>query len=108
MSVSWLTESSKEICDKNLMNLLEVFVHPGCISEKSALALARELQAAWPALEVRIRSVPEASERAQTLGIIVTPAFVLNGTIIAVGVPRKGWLIAKLQEFGIKVGGLSP
>jgi hypothetical protein len=88
------------------MNLLEVFVHPGCISEKSALTLARELQAVWPALEVRIRSFPGASERARTLGVIVAPAFVLNGTIIAVGVPRKGWLVAKLQEFGIKVGGL--
>ena len=90
------------------MNLLEVFVHPGCISEESALALARELQAVWPALAVRIRSFPEASERARALGVIVAPAFVLNGTIIAVGVPRKGWLVAKLQEFGIKACGLPP
>jgi len=90
------------------MKLLELFLHPGCISEKSALALARELQSVWPALEVRIRSLPEASERAQALGVIVTPAFVLDGTIIAVGVPRKGWLAAKLQEFGINAGGLCP
>ena len=68
------------------------------------MALARELQAVWPALEVRIRSFPEAGERAQALGVIVAPAFVLNETIIAVGVPRKGWLAAKLQEFGIKAG----
>jgi len=90
------------------MNLLEVFVHPGCMSEKSALALARELQAVCPALELKIWSFPEASQRAQALGVIVSPAFVLNGTIIAVGVPRKGWLVAKLQEFGISTHGLTP
>jgi len=90
------------------MNLLEVFVHPGCISEKSALTLARELQAIWSALDVKIWSLPEASERAQALGVIVAPAFVLNGKIIAVGVPRKAWLVAKLQEFGITADGLPP
>ena len=90
------------------MNLLEVFVHTGCISGKSALALARDLQAVWPALEVKIQPFPEASERAQALGVIVEPAFVLNGKIIAVGVPRKAWLVAKLQEFGITADGLPP
>jgi len=83
-------------------------VHPGCVSEKSALALARELQAVGPALEVRIRTFPEATQRAGELGVIVAPAFALNGTIIAVGVPRKGWLVAKLQEFGIAVGNPCP
>ena len=90
------------------MNLLEVFVHPGCLSERSAMVLARELQAVWSALDVKIWSLPEASERAQALGVIVAPAFVLDGTIIAVGVPRKEWLVAKLQEFGIKACGLPP
>lgn len=70
------------------------------------MALARELQAVWSALDVKIWSLPEASERAQALGVIVAPAFVLDGTIIAVGVPRKEWLVAKLQEFGITAGSL--
>jgi hypothetical protein len=90
------------------MNLLEVFIHPGCISEKSALALARELQPVRSALDVKIWSFPEASERAQALGVVIAPAFVLNGKIIAVGVPRKGWLVAKLREFGIKASSLCP
>mgnify|MGYP001570563903 FL=1 len=70
------------------------------------MALARELQAVWSALDVKIWSLPEAGERAQALGVIVAPAFVLDGTIIAVGVPRKEWLVAKLQEFGITAGSL--
>ncbi len=90
------------------MAILEIFLHPGCLSEDAALTLARELQAVWPALEVKIQPFPEASERAQALGVIVEPAFVLNGKIIAVGVPRKAWLVAKLQEFGISADGLAP
>lgn len=87
------------------MALLEIFLHPGCLSENAALTLAREIQSVWGTLEVKIWSLPEASERARTLGVIVAPAFVLNGTIIAVGVPRKTWLVAKLQEFGITTDG---
>jgi hypothetical protein len=88
------------------MELLEIFLHPGCLSENAALALARELQSVRPSLEVSIQSLPEANERARARGVIVAPAFILNGTIIAVGVPRKDWLVAKLQEFSIKAGSL--
>lgn len=90
------------------MNLLEVFVHQGCLSESTALALGREIMTVCPDLAVRICTFPEMRDRAEALGITVMPAFVLNGKIIAVGVPRKEWLVAKLQEFGIRAGGLCP
>jgi hypothetical protein len=77
------------------MNLLEVFVHSGCIAEKLALALARALLAVWLPLEARIRLFPEASDHVQALRVIVVPTFVLNGIILTVVVPRKAWLVAK-------------
>ncbi len=90
------------------MELLEIFLHQGCLSESAALALGREVLTAYPDLAVRICTFPEMRDRAEELGITVMPAFVLNGKIIAVGVPRKEWLVAKLQEFGITAGGLPP
>jgi hypothetical protein len=37
-------------------------------------------------------------DRAEHLGLVVLPAFVLNGKVLAVGVPRKEWLFRQLRE----------
>ena len=83
------------------MALLEIFLHPGCLSESAALALGREILSVCPDLAVRICTLPEMRDRAEALGITVMPALVLNGKIIAVGAPRKDWLVAKLRELGV-------
>ncbi len=83
------------------MALLEVFLHPDCLSETSARALACELQSLCRNLTIQIRTLLESKERADALGIIVTPAFVFNGRLIAVGVPRKEWLMRRLSESGL-------
>lgn len=78
------------------MALLEVFVHPGCLSERPALALIDDIRKEFPAWQIRVwRS---GQERARALGIIIVPAFVLNGTLVAVGIPRREWLVKKLRE----------
>lgn len=89
------------------MDLLEVFVHPGCLSEAPARALANELQTLCRDLTIHIRALLESQDRADALGIIVTPAFVFNGKLIAVGVPRKEWLMRRLYQAGLN-GGLAP
>ncbi|MEW6543118.1 MAG: hypothetical protein AB1411_05855 [Nitrospirota bacterium] len=77
------------------MVVLEVFLHPGCPSEQPARRLAQEIQQEYSNWQVRVIG---SKDRARKLGISVLPAFVLNGRAIAVGVPRKEWLIGLLRE----------
>lgn len=77
------------------MAVVEVFVHRGCLSEQPALVLANEIQKAFPAWQVQ---VIDSQDRAQALGVIAFPAFVLNGNVLAVGVPRKEWLMRLLRQ----------
>ncbi len=78
------------------MSTLEIFVHGGCKSEPGALALANEIRLEFPSWRVIIHHCE--GDRARTLGILITPAFVLNGALVAVGVPRKEWLIRILLQ----------
>ncbi len=75
------------------MARLDVFVHKGCLSEQRARGLAHAIHEALPAWEVCVRHVAGSS------AIIALPAFVVNGEVLATGIPRKDWLIAKLQEW---------
>lgn len=77
------------------MARLEVFVHRGCLSEQPALKLANEIQEEFPAWQVK---VVDSQDRARTLGVIAFPAFVLNGNVLAVGIPRKEWLMRLLRQ----------
>lgn len=77
------------------MPLLEIFVHSGCPSEQPAVALADELRKEFPTWLVQ---VVDDQARAEDLGLVVLPAFVLNGRVLAVGVPRKEWLFRQLRE----------
>lgn len=76
------------------MDVLDIFVHHGCLSEQPALRLAKEIENEFPAWKIQ---VVDNWEQAQSLGIITLPAFVLNGELLAVGVPRKEWLIRQLR-----------
>ena len=80
------------------VDLLEMFIHSGCLSEDAASLLLLEVTAMSPDLHVEVRLLPQAQDRAEAVGIVVTPAFVLNGEVIAVGVPKKEWLVAKLNS----------
>ncbi len=77
------------------MVVLEVFVHRSCLSEQPAIRLADEIQEEFPAWQVR---VVDDVARAQSIGITTLPAFVLNGSLLAVGVPRREWLMRQLCE----------
>ncbi len=85
------------------MAVLEVFVHGGCLSEQLALTLAQEIQQEFSGLKVEVHQVAE--ERAQILGIIAAPAFVLDGQILAVGVPSREWLARRLRACDLQANG---
>ncbi len=75
------------------MARLDVFVHKGCLSEQRARGLARAIHEELPAWEVCVRHVTDTS------AVIALPAFVVDGQVLATGIPRKDWLIAKLREW---------
>jgi predicted DsbA family dithiol-disulfide isomerase len=39
------------------------------------------------------------NDRAVSLGVIAAPTFVLDGRIVAVGLPRTEWLVRTLREW---------
>lgn len=79
------------------MARLEVFVHKGCLSEQGARGLARTIHEALPAWEICIRHVSD--KETDALALIALPAFVVDGQVLATGIPRKDWLVTKLREW---------
>ena len=76
---------------------LEIVVHRGCLSEQSVRTLAREIQHELPNWDIDVRLAEQ--EDTDMIGIVVFPAILLDGQILATGVPRKEWLLAKLREW---------
>jgi len=79
------------------MVVLEVFLHTGCTSEQPALTLVRELEKEFPKLRIRVSQI--GRDQAHALALSVLPAFVVDGTVVAVGVPRKEWLVRRLRQW---------
>ncbi|MEW6247939.1 MAG: hypothetical protein AB1555_14670 [Nitrospirota bacterium] len=79
------------------MARLEVFVHKGCLSEQRARGLARAIHEALPAWEICVRHVSDTE--ADAAAVIALPAFVVDGQVVATGIPQKDWLVAKLREW---------
>lgn len=79
------------------MALLEIFIHEGCATEQSARDVALQIRREFPAWTVSVKQL--GSTRAEFLGVIAAPTFVLDGRIVAVGLPRTEWLVRTLREW---------
>lgn len=79
------------------MACLDILVHRGCLSEQSAQTLAKEIQQELPHWHIDIRAA--CKENCDALGVLVFPAFLIDGRILATGIPRKEWLLARLKEW---------
>jgi hypothetical protein len=79
------------------MARLDILVHRGCLSELSARTLAQEIQHELPDWRIDVR--PAEKQDSDLLGILAFPAFLLDGRVLATGIPRKDWLLAKLREW---------
>lgn len=77
--------------------LLEIFIHEGCASERAAQRVATEIQREFPTWTITVQQLGNA--RADALGVIAAPTFVLDGRIVAVGIPRTEWLLKTLYEW---------
>jgi hypothetical protein len=79
------------------MARIEILLHNGCLCEQGARELARAIQQEFPAWEICVRPVTDGE--AVSCGAIVLPAFLLEGQVLATGIPNKQWLVAKLKEW---------
>lgn len=79
------------------MARLEILIHGGCLSELSARTLAQEVQREFPNWEINVRTA--TSSDGDLSGVVVFPAFLLNGRLLATGMPKKDWLMAQLREW---------
>ncbi len=79
------------------MARLDILVHGGCLSEHSARRLAEEIRHELPHWNITVRTAV-AGDPALS-GVIVFPAFLLDGRVLATGVPRKDWLVDRLRAW---------
>ncbi len=76
------------------MARLTILVHHGCISVHPVQKLAEEIRQQLP--DWTIDLIPaELSSEAD--GLIVFPAFLVNGTLVATGSPDTEWLLKQLR-----------
>lgn len=79
------------------MSRLDILVHGGCLSEHSARSLAEEIRHELPNWDITVKTaVPGDPDLS---GVIVFPAFLLDGRVLATGVPRKDWLVERLRAW---------
>lgn len=79
------------------MARLDILVHRGCLSELSAQNLAEEIQNELPDWNIDVRAAEPGDM--DLFGVLVFPAFLLDGRILTTGIPRKDWLLAKLRAW---------
>jgi hypothetical protein len=78
------------------MRQVDFYFHDGCLSQQSVRLLAREIQQDCPAWHIALH--PLLKEETQPLGFHVLPTIMINGNTVASGVPKKGWLLEKMNE----------
>lgn len=79
---------------------LELFYSPYCPHCGKARALLKALAADWPtgSLQLRELDVVEEIERAVALGVVRTPALVIDGTLLAEPVTSRNALEKLLRQ----------
>ena len=79
------------------MARLDILVHGGCLSEHSARSLAEEIRHELPHWDIIVK--PAVAGDPDLSGGIVFPAFLLDGRVLATGVPKKDWLVERLRAW---------
>ncbi len=81
------------------MMTLEVFISQRCPSCDAAIKVAKKAVEAVSGVMLIIRKSDQTDRaRAQSLGIFISPTFVLEGKICEIGVPDLEKLIGQLRE----------
>ncbi len=84
------------------MARLDIVVHQGCLSEQTVSPLARDLQEALPGWRIQMRAADTVDT--EQLGLLTFPTFLVNGRVVATGIPRKEWLMSTLETWEHRQG----
>lgn len=79
------------------MRQMDFYFHDSCLSRQSILWLAREIQQDCPAWHIAIH--PLLEHEASALGFQVLPITMINGSTVAAGIPKKDWLLERIEEY---------
>jgi len=76
--------------------LLEIYVAPECPPCTEARAIASEMQALFPWLQVEV--VELDGRRELPPRVVATPTYLLNGEIVSLGNPRRERLVKLIAD----------
>jgi len=76
------------------MARLTILAHQGCLSIRSVQKLAEEIRGQLP--DWTIELIP-AELSAESSGLVAFPAFLVDGTLVATGLPEREWLLKRLR-----------
>jgi hypothetical protein len=96
IAASQLTDPGVSIGYRAAMQQMDFYFHEGCLSHRSINLLVSELQRDYPAWHIAIH--PLGEDEAKAMGFHVLPAIVTNGKTMAIGLPKKDWLLEKMKE----------
>ncbi len=77
------------------MARLTILVHRGCISIDSIQKLTQEIRQQLPDWTIELLPAEVSGE---SVGLIVLPAFFVDETLVATGLPETEWLLRRLLE----------
>ncbi len=80
------------------MHTLELFIDPICFCKDKAKSLVKETLQGFPGILFKEINVFKEPQRAQQLGVKMSPTLALNGKIISVGLPEENQLKQILME----------
>ncbi|THJ24911.1 MAG: hypothetical protein CAF45_003740 [Nitrospira sp. CG24E] len=75
---------------------MDFYFHDSCLSRQSVLLLAGEIEQDCPDWHIAIH--PLSEHEVNALGFPVLPAILMNGNIVAAGLPKKDWLLERMKE----------
>lgn len=81
---------------------LEVYVDDDCLNCSRSAALAAEVQAAFPGIEVAVLEPPHERGTYRHL-VAAVPTYILNGTIVSLGNPTFARLSEVIEELAVGV-----
>lgn len=75
---------------------LEIFIGPDCSGCEEARAIAQEIQASFPAVEVKLIELDE--HHPVPPQVVAVPTYLLDGVVISLGNPRRAALIKEITR----------
>jgi hypothetical protein len=77
---------------------MEFFTHSGCFSREGGLKLIEIVLKDFPSISFKEVDMVREEEKALSLGVRISPTLMLDGKIIAVGIPAEKKLRILLKE----------